>query len=1513
MLISKKMKKRFTDQVQKKEIILNKVGVFLGSVFLIIGSVHANPVVNNVASGNITITQSPSTNTETITQTSQKGIINWNSFNIGAQETTQFIQPNPSSITLNRISPSQGASQIYGHLISNGQIILINQSGIYFGPGAQVDVGAIIASTSDMANSTFLNGSNYVFNRPSTTGGSIVNEGSIIAANHGLVALVGTSVSNTGFIKANLGQVDLGGGSKFTVDMTGDGLVNFSVNAGSSAVGNNPQSGQTATPLNSLVNNSGKIISNGGKVLLTANAAESIVDNVINMSGVVVANSVKQQNGEIILSGGSEGTVNVTGKLIATSGSKSNGSSSSSSAGTTGGTIKVLGQYVEIESPAVINASGNAGGGTIDIGGDFHGAGPDMDATGTYVGANASILANAITNGVGGNIAIWSNEDTMVYGNISAMGGANGGNGGYVETSGGYLDVNGININLSAPHGTAGTWLLDPANITIEDSGTQTGITSSQVGDNITFTTDADASASILLTSTLVTAFESGTSVNIDTTGGTGAGNVTIASANNLNSGWTGGGQLSINATGDIIVNAALNIISSTTSSTIGLSGAQININAPITGSNLLLFLTATSTVSIAANSNIEVAGFSSTGATTLASNITSTNNLSISGGLGLTAPASGGTMITLESGGSISLPVVNLGMYNLVLEPGSASTVGSITGTGGVVVSGSTGSSVTFTGSNSYTGVTIVASNNTLNISTAQGLGSSPGNGTEVVDVNSGSTLEFSFNGPLANTTPSIIDVNGGGILAEVSGTTPTVGNAIELNAGPLNLVAAPGGSLTLSGVISGTGPVSVGTLNVSAGTVILTNDNTFTGGVTINAGTLQVSADDNLGATGSGNGITFDGSGTLQISSTSFSTDRTISLADNVVATFDTMGLGWSATSGTTANIEGIISGQGGVDIISSVNTPSIIEFSGANTYSGPTDIISASLGFGNASAIPVGSALTIGGTNAGIRSVGTPYTISNSSFTLDGSVILGADTTLGSPTSTITLAANSTIIGDDPQGGAYVGSAINGQIIGNYGLTIESGTAGSGMGSLTSTSGFIGINNASNTYTGTTTIASGAIQLGSSTAIPNGGNLTLSSATYEGTTSYGNLDLNGFSPTIGELLDSGTGFNIITNSNTSTLSTLTIGSGSYSGEINNDIAVIKTGSGTLTLSGTSSYSGATTVSGGTLAVTNNGALGGAEGGITISSGGTLDLQDVDYTIAETINLNAGGTLMTSTGSSTFAGPLVVGNSSSSTPATIDVTGTQLTLTGSITPAYDATAYLDLSGTGNIEISGGVGGYFNQINASAPILVNSNIITTNTQTYTNTVTLESNETMSAGTANINFASILGPSYTLTIGNTGGNVFVSSNVNLGGFGFSNSGQGVAVTFYGNNGTNDFASAVNFNNTGGVTLATTSTTINAFNFSNGFSTSSSTPLTLGATITSGGVVDIGSTVALNTNSSINTSSSNSNITLSGATTGAYGLTLNAGTGSITLGAAIGTSATPLASFSATDGTGGLKS
>src|SRR3990167_8699996 len=112
---------------------LSKKGMALVGAVIITSTAYSNPVLDNIAAGNVSVQQT--TNSTVVNQSSQKAILNWHSFNIGQPESTHFQQP-AGGVALNRISPTQGPSSIYGKLTATGQIILMNPAGVYFGPTA---------------------------------------------------------------------------------------------------------------------------------------------------------------------------------------------------------------------------------------------------------------------------------------------------------------------------------------------------------------------------------------------------------------------------------------------------------------------------------------------------------------------------------------------------------------------------------------------------------------------------------------------------------------------------------------------------------------------------------------------------------------------------------------------------------------------------------------------------------------------------------------------------------------------------------------------------------------------------------------------------------------------------------------------------------------------------------------------------------------------------------------------------------------------------------------------------------------------------------------------------------------------------------------------------------------------------------------------------------------------------------------------------------------------------------
>lgn len=391
----------------------------------------ANPAGGTVVGGSAAIATTG--DTVVITQTSNRTAIDWQGFSIGHNETTRFVQPTSKSVALNRVTGSD-ASLIDGKLEANGIVYLINRNGVMVGNGAQVKVGGLVATTSDMDTTNFMHGRD-VFDRPTDNpDAKVVNDGTISVGARGLVGLVAPGVENHGLIAASVGTVALGSAETFTVDLAGDGLLAFDTGQ------------QVATNARTQVVQAGRIVNPGGQVLLTAAQAKGVVDAAIDMSGVIEAKSVGVDKGVIVLSG--EGAATIVSGRLETSGDRA------------GGTIKVTGRDVAVTAGATLDAS-------------------------------------ATRAGDGGRVAVLAGEQATIRGTIKARGGAKGGAGGTIETSSkARVQVAGATIDAGAAAGPGGQWLIDPVDAVLTSNPTDpididiaTVVAALNAGTDVTITT----------------------------------------------------------------------------------------------------------------------------------------------------------------------------------------------------------------------------------------------------------------------------------------------------------------------------------------------------------------------------------------------------------------------------------------------------------------------------------------------------------------------------------------------------------------------------------------------------------------------------------------------------------------------------------------------------------------------------------------------------------------------------------------------------------------------------------------------------------------------------------------------------------------------------------------------------------------------------------------------------------------------------------------------------------------
>jgi filamentous hemagglutinin family protein len=531
------------------------------------GLALATPTGGVVSAGSAIIGETPGR--ITITQTTPNVAINWQSFGIGTGQSVQFVQPGRASVALNRVIGGD-ASAILGSLSSNGQVFLINPSGILFGPGASVNVGGLVASTLNLGDADFMTG-RYRFKGEST--GTVVNQGVLRAADGGYLALLGTQVDNQGKVQATRGSVAIAAGQAMTLDILGNQLLSVRVDEGVA---------------HALLSNGGLLQADGGQVLMSTQAAGNLLANAVNNTGVVQAQTVENRQGTILLLGSMDiGTVSLGGTLDVSAGP-----------GQKAGRVLATGHQVGIFDAHIL-ASGGAGGGQVLIGGGYQGRDPAVpNAQAVYMSAGASIEANAREQGDGGQVVLWADGSTRALGQVSARGGALGGDGGLIETSGQWLDVGGLRVDTRAPLGQTGTWLLDPADITISGAATTDASATGGV-----FAPDSGVSAANINVTDLVTALGlSNVTVSTENTGVTGAGSGDI-DVNTVVT-WTAPTTLTLNAERDVNVNQAITGTDGSLSLNAGRD-VTVKVGAAITTTTGQLTFTAVQDVNINAATTI--------------------------------------------------------------------------------------------------------------------------------------------------------------------------------------------------------------------------------------------------------------------------------------------------------------------------------------------------------------------------------------------------------------------------------------------------------------------------------------------------------------------------------------------------------------------------------------------------------------------------------------------------------------------------------------------------------------------------------------------------------------------------------------------------------------------------------------------------------------------------------------------------------------------------------------------
>ena len=373
-------------------------------------------------------------------------------FNLNSGQTANF-QSNPTiqnilgRVTGGNPSLINGLIQVSG---GKSNLFLMNPAGIIFGTNAQLNLPASFTATTATgigfdSNNWFnaiatnnyqnLNGTPNLFAFDNAQPGTIINAGNLAVRQLQDITLIGGNVINTGHALAPSGTISLAavpGANLVRVSRIGS-LLNLEIIPPRTVDGQNLSISPLDLP-----------------TLLTGASPTIETGLSVSPSGV--------QLGQGISIPTTPGTTIASGRL----------DTSNRLAGRIGGAVNVFGNKVGLFD-ATINTSGANGGGNVRIGGDYQGNGTVPNASQTLVSDDSTINANAIKQGNGGQVVVWSDQLTRFYGNISSRGGASGGNGGLIEASGKELLVFTGVVDAAAPNGQPGTLLLDPKNITIQD------------------------------------------------------------------------------------------------------------------------------------------------------------------------------------------------------------------------------------------------------------------------------------------------------------------------------------------------------------------------------------------------------------------------------------------------------------------------------------------------------------------------------------------------------------------------------------------------------------------------------------------------------------------------------------------------------------------------------------------------------------------------------------------------------------------------------------------------------------------------------------------------------------------------------------------------------------------------------------------------------------------------------------------------------------------------------------
>jgi filamentous hemagglutinin family protein len=556
-----------------------------------------------VQAGQAVVSQSGSQ--MTVAQSTDKAIIDWQSFSIGSQAGVNFSQPGVNSVTLNRVVGND-PSQLLGSMTANGKVFLINAAGILVGAGAKIDVGGFVGSTLDISNADFLaNKLNFSATAAAPAGVTVAKGAAITTPEGGNVYLIGSSVQNGGVITSPGGEVLLAAGS--TVQLVDTGTPGVTVNV-TGAEGN--------------VTNLGQIVAAAGRIGIGA----ALIDN----SGTLDASSVEKEGGRIFLRASKQLTTEATSQIDAD--------------GATGGYV-VLYSDQQANIDGDVSALGSAGnGGYVETSGKTSLTvqyTPRVGPGGKWLVDPYDITidtANAGTSTVGGVITSTGLSATILASTITDM--LNAGTDVSIVTGAGGTGAGDITVNAAIVASTTNT-----ATLTLD------------AANNISLNANITTPSSLILNAASGSITQTAGVLSVGSLTTTSSGGVTLSNAGNMISSYSG----SNTGSGDIALN------NGSVLSVGNVSNAAPNGNVTINNYDLLTTtgsISASGTVGLSSWGSLAVGG----GITAQNINLTSTSRESIDD-ITLGGALVASNVITLNSAYGISQDPLNGGISAATLN----------------------------------------------------------------------------------------------------------------------------------------------------------------------------------------------------------------------------------------------------------------------------------------------------------------------------------------------------------------------------------------------------------------------------------------------------------------------------------------------------------------------------------------------------------------------------------------------------------------------------------------------------------------------------------------------------------------------------------------------------------------------------------------------------------------------------------------------------------------------------